>query len=104
MPVASGLSSPQQLTVDSAGDLYIADSGNGRVLKVPADGSAPRVVASGLTNPTAVAVNGGAFYAIHVAMGEGTERARLATVEPQVIVVAAPKDGPVLASREFYYP
>ena len=52
----------------------------------------------------AVAVNGAAFYAIHRAMGEGTERARLATVEPQVIVVTAPKDGPMLASHEFYYP
>ena len=51
----------------------------------------------------AVAVNGAAFYSIHVAMGEGTERARLATVEPQVIVVTARKDGPMLAAT-FYYP
>jgi len=52
----------------------------------------------------AVAVNAGAFYAIHVAMGEGTERARLATVEPQTIIVTAPKDGPVLAGQIIYYP
>jgi len=53
----------------------------------------------------AVAVNAGAFYAIHVAMGEGTERARIATTEPQVIIVTAPKAGPVLAAQQvIYYP
>ena len=50
----------------------------------------------------AVAVNLGAFYAIHVAMSQGEERARVATIEPQVIIVTAPKDGPVLAAQQYY--
>ena len=50
----------------------------------------------------AVAVNAVAIYALHVAMDEGNERARLATVEPTRVVVSAPKDGPALAARVVY--
>ncbi|MGH9558403.1 MAG: hypothetical protein ACRD30_04120 [Bryobacteraceae bacterium] len=35
-PTASGLSSPAGLAVDSAGNLYVADTGNGRVVRFPA--------------------------------------------------------------------
>ena len=52
----------------------------------------------------AVVVNAGAFYAIHVAMGEGTERACLANMEPVRVVVSVPKDGPALASTAVFVP
>jgi serine/threonine-protein kinase len=32
----TGLNSPWGVAVDSAGNLYVADSGNGRVVKLPA--------------------------------------------------------------------
>ena len=52
----------------------------------------------------AVAVNVAAIYALHVAMGEGTERARLAIIEPPQVIVSAPKDGPALASTPLFVP
>ncbi|HEY3075612.1 MAG TPA: hypothetical protein VGJ74_10610 [Burkholderiales bacterium] len=52
----------------------------------------------------AVAVNAVALYALHVAMGEGTERARLANIEPPQVIVSAPKDGPALASTQVFVP
>ena len=44
------------MAVDSAGDVFIADTGNGRVVKVPKVGS-QSIVISGLNNPMGVAVN-----------------------------------------------
>jgi hypothetical protein len=64
-PEANGisLSDPHGLAVDGAGDLFIADLGNGRVVKVPSGGGAataiePTVNGEGLRNPKDVAVNG----------------------------------------------
>jgi sugar lactone lactonase YvrE len=54
----SGLHFPAGLAVDRAGDIYIADSGNNRVLRVPAGGGAPVTVGSGLSEPSAPAVDG----------------------------------------------
>lgn len=50
------LAGPQGVAVDGAGNIWIADSGNGRVKKCTAGGSCA-VVASGLANPTDVAVS-----------------------------------------------
>ncbi len=49
------LASPEGVAVDGAGNVWIADSGNGRVKKCNAAGSCA-VFASGLANPTDVAV------------------------------------------------
>ena len=55
--VGSGLSSPYGVAVDGAGDVFIADSGNNRVIEVPAGGGPQTTVGSGLY-PYAVAVDG----------------------------------------------
>lgn len=45
-------------------------------------------------------VNAAAVYALNAAMDEGIERARIATIEPQRVIVTAPKDGPALVSTD----
>jgi len=58
---ASGLMTPSQVAVDSAGNLYVADSGLGKVLMYPASSGAsatPVSIGTGLTAPTGVAVDG----------------------------------------------
>ena len=49
-------------------------------------------------------VNAAAFYALHVAMVDGAERASIATIEPQRVILTAPKDGPALASTALLIP
>jgi hypothetical protein len=46
------------VTVDGAGDVFIADNINNQVVEVPADGSAQTTVGSGLSSPFGVAVDG----------------------------------------------
>ena len=55
---ASGLSNPFGVAVDGAGDVFIADSSNGRVVKVPAGGGPQTTVGSGLHAPYGVTVDG----------------------------------------------
>jgi len=58
---ANGLSYPKGVAVDTAGDIFIADSGNNRVVEVPLTGSGygtqTTVPANGLNNPQSVAVD-----------------------------------------------
>ncbi len=54
---ASGLSHPYGVAVDGVGDVFIADQNNNRVVEVPAGGGAQITVGSGLSQPTAVAVD-----------------------------------------------
>ncbi|MGB0109499.1 MAG: hypothetical protein WBP52_13455, partial [Terriglobales bacterium] len=57
--VGGGLSGPWGVAVDGAGDIFIADTGHGRVVKVPAGGGPQTtVLASGLNAPYGVAVDG----------------------------------------------
>src|SRR5271157_1681312 len=56
--VGSGLSGPWGVAVDGAGDVFIADSNNNRVVEVPAGGGAQTTVGSGLSSPYGVAVDG----------------------------------------------
>ncbi len=58
---ADQLASPESVAVDGAGNVWIADSGNGRVKKCSAAGSCT-VAASGLANPVDVAVADGVVY------------------------------------------
>jgi len=57
--VGSGLYSPFAVAVDAAGDIFIADTGNNRVVEVPAGGGPQTTVpADGLYDPHGVAVDG----------------------------------------------
>jgi len=56
--VDSGLYYPSAAAVDAAGDVFIADSNNRRVVEVPAGGGAQTTVGSGLSYPYGVAVDG----------------------------------------------
>ena len=55
---ASGLAFPRGAAVDQAGNVFIADAGNNRVLEVPAGGGVQTTVGSGLNFPSGVAVDG----------------------------------------------
>ncbi|HEY1801077.1 MAG TPA: hypothetical protein VGG46_09105, partial [Terriglobales bacterium] len=54
---ATGLNYPTGVAVDGAGDVYIADYGNNRVVEVTPDGTQTTVPATGLNIPTGVAVD-----------------------------------------------
>jgi sugar lactone lactonase YvrE len=56
--VGSGLVEPIGVAVNGAGDVFIADTFNSRVVKVPAGGGAQTTVGSGLNYPRGVAVDG----------------------------------------------
>ena len=56
-PIATGLNAAQGVAVDAVGNVYIADTGSGNVLKISANGAAPIAVATGLTAPRGVAVD-----------------------------------------------
>jgi large repetitive protein len=58
MVPASGLSYPAGVAVDGAGDIFIADYFNSRVVEVPAAGGAQSTLGSGLSTPFSVAVDG----------------------------------------------
>ena len=54
----TGLSGPLGVAVDTAGNLYVADTFNNRVLKLAAGSSTPTVLPfTGLSAPRAVAVD-----------------------------------------------
>ena len=59
MPFA-GLSRPAGVAVDGAGNVYVTDSDNNLVLKMPDDGSGPQTELpfAGLSRPAGVAVDG----------------------------------------------
>jgi sugar lactone lactonase YvrE len=56
--LGSGLSYPYGIAVDGEGNAYLADGGNNRVVKVPANGGAQASIGTGLVSPMAVAVDG----------------------------------------------
>jgi len=49
---------PYSVALDRAGDVFLADYCNDRVVEVPAGGGAPITVGSGLSSPHGVAVDG----------------------------------------------
>ncbi len=55
---ATGLNDPWGVALDGAGDVFIADTYNNRVVEVRPDGGAQITVGTGLNNPTGVAVDG----------------------------------------------
>ncbi len=56
--MGSGWNYPSALAVDGAGDVFIGDTYNNRVVEVPADGGAETTIGSGLSTPHGVAVDG----------------------------------------------
>jgi sugar lactone lactonase YvrE len=54
----SGYSAPKGAAVDTAGNLYIADSGASSIYEIPAGSSTPVALGSGLSAPQGVAVDG----------------------------------------------
>ena len=56
--MGSGLSLPAFVAVDGAGDVFISDQNNSRVVEIPAGGGAQTTVGSGFSDPTGVAVDG----------------------------------------------
>jgi hypothetical protein len=75
--VASGLSQPQGLAADGAGNVYISDTGNNRILlETPAASGYTQTVLidSGLSNPTGIAVDGsGDLFIANNGAGEVVE-------------------------------
>jgi hypothetical protein len=61
LPIGNGFSTPEQVAVDSLGNTYVADPGQGMVLQYPAGSTSATVpvpVGTGLIAPTGVAVDG----------------------------------------------
>jgi DNA-binding beta-propeller fold protein YncE len=60
----TGLDRPTGVAVDTAGAVYVTDSGNNRVVKLAADSPTQTVPAiTGLSNPVGIAMdNGGNLY------------------------------------------
>jgi sugar lactone lactonase YvrE len=58
--IGNGLDHPSGIAVDKSGNLYIADTGNGRVLKETLSGGnyTQSIVVSGLSQPEGIAVDG----------------------------------------------
>ena len=56
--IGAGLKTPSQLAIDLAGNIYVADPGQAKVLMFSLASSAPVSIGTGLTAPTGVAVNG----------------------------------------------
>lgn len=57
-PLASGFNSPWGVAVDTAGNVYVADTGNGAVRKIAPNGGVVKTL-SGFKRPEGVAVDGG---------------------------------------------
>jgi GH18 family chitinase/sugar lactone lactonase YvrE len=56
--LGSTLSNPNGLAVDSAGNVYVSDRGNVRILKVTSGGSAALLPVAGLNDPIGLAIGG----------------------------------------------
>ena len=56
--LGSGLSSPYGMAVDASGNIFLTDTGNAAVKKIPAGGGAPVSLGSGFQQPMGIAVDG----------------------------------------------
>ncbi len=63
--IGSGFNYPSGVVVDNAGNIYVADSGNGQVVEVPWGGGAQYAIGSGFTSPAALSLdfNGNLYVA-----------------------------------------
>lgn len=73
-----GADDQQGIAVDGAGNLYVADTDNDRVVKLPHGGGPQEVLGfSGLINPTDVAVDGTGNVYVTDALDNRESRARV---------------------------
>jgi sugar lactone lactonase YvrE len=56
--LGSGLNKPSAVAMDGAGNVYIADTFNNRIVKLPAGGGAQTTVGTGLSLPSGIAIDG----------------------------------------------
>ena len=71
LAVEAQLSGPESVTVDGAGNMYIADTGNQRVRKVTPDGKIAAATSLGLLTPVyAIADSSGKLYIADAAAGK----------------------------------
>ena len=84
---APGLFNPTGVAVDGSGNLFIADTGNNRVVKVKPDGT-QATVGSGLSRPGGVAVDGAGDVFI-ADQGNGNEVVKVNPDGTQAIVAIA---------------
>ena len=102
--ISTGLSGPNGAAVDSLGNLYIADTGNNRILKIAPTGGAPTVVSVApltLSAPLAVALDAaGDLYVsdtghsrvVKVPVGGGPATAFATVVTPNGLALDASGD------------
>jgi sugar lactone lactonase YvrE len=55
--IGSGFNSPQGVAVDAAGNVYVADTQNNLVKKIPVGGGAPVILGAGFSQPAGVAID-----------------------------------------------
>jgi sugar lactone lactonase YvrE len=83
------LCDPRDVAVDSAGDVFIADTGNGRVVEVTATGVASVVSTGGLTPPSGSGCSTVLCHPFGVAV-DSTEDVYIADTENQRVVEVSP--------------
>ncbi len=92
------LSGPKGVAVDAAGDIFIADTGNGRVVEVAGNGSGVQTVGTGLSSPRGLAVDGaGNLFIADSGLDEVVEVPAGCTSSAcqSVVYNSAPHPGPV---------
>lgn len=68
--VGSGFNEPSGMVMDGAGDLFVTDTFNNRVVEIPANGGAQTTVGTGLALPAGIALDGaGGLYITELGAG-----------------------------------
>jgi hypothetical protein len=80
------------VAVDAAGDVFVADAGNNRVLELPAGGSQEALPFSGLSSPAGVAVD--TARDVFVADAGNNRVVRLSASVPSGSLSLSPRSGP----------